>query len=139
MPRKSPDAKSAMYFRTGAKAPAPPAHLPTECKATWKAVTASRPPDFFTVGSLPLLESYCHTLMMHRYYTKLWTNDAVNRDRFTEAIVKLNASLAQLATKLRLAQTSIDRRAGILSEVEPSIDGNVIRADLLFGGTGQGK
>jgi hypothetical protein len=33
-----------------------------------------------------------------------------------------------------LSISSIDKRSGILDEREPDIEGNVIKADLLFGG-----
>jgi hypothetical protein len=102
----------------------------------WKIITASRPPDFFNSGNSALLEAYCTTLVMHRFYVMMWRENPASRDH-VRSLTMLNASLAQLATKLRLANTSIDKRSGILTEKgdpEPTGErGNVIRADVLFG------
>jgi hypothetical protein len=143
MPRISADARAGAYYRAKGKPPAPPAHLDPQSKAIWRTITASRPPDFFTAGSLPLLEAYATSLVMHRWYMDLWRTDPVNRDGFVKPITALNANLAMLGTKLRLAITSIDKRSGILTEREPSIDGQgdgtVIDGSLLFGGSQEGR
>jgi hypothetical protein len=138
MPRKSPESIAAAYYRTKGKAPAPPAHLDADAKRIWQQITASRPPDFFTVGALPLLEAYVTALVMHRWYMDLWKRDAINRDGFVKPIAALNANLSMLATKLRLAITSVDKRSGILTEKgDVTTEDNVIKADILFGGNVQ--
>jgi phage terminase small subunit len=143
--RRSAEDRSAACWRVGGKPPAPPAHLDDDAKKIWKAIAASRPPDFFTPGALPLLEAYCTALVMHRWYLDSWRRDQLNRDNFVKHIAALNASLSMLATKLRRAITSIDKRSGILIEKgDPSKwmpGGNVTKfrdRDVLFGG-GQEK
>jgi hypothetical protein len=78
---------------------------------------------------------------MRRFYQRIWDTDPINRDATVKHLVALNNSLAQLATKLRLAITSVDRRAGILTEKGDPLktDGNVIKAGVLFGGPGKTK
>jgi hypothetical protein len=135
MPRKSPEAIAGMYQRHAGKSMSPPSHLEPDVAAIWKAVAGSRPPDFFNVGNAPLLEAYCEALVMQRFYVGIWRDDP-NKDH-VRSITMLSTTLASLATKLRLANTSIDKRSGILSEQgdpEPTGEtGNVIRADVLFG------
>jgi phage terminase small subunit len=116
MPRKSVEDLAAAYYRTKGKAAAPPPHLDDGAKAIWRQITRSRPPDFFTAGSLPLLEAYCVALAMHRWYANLWRTDFTNRDNFVRHIASLNSSLSMLAVKLRLTNSSIDKRSGKLTE-----------------------
>jgi hypothetical protein len=132
MPRKSPDAIAAAYLRTGGKPMPPPDHLEPDVAAIWRVITASRPPDFFNPGCAPLLEQYCTTLVMCRFYARMWRERPKDRD-YVRSVTMLNTSLSMLATKLRLANTSIDKRAGILTErgsATEERDGKV----LLFGG-----
>jgi phage terminase small subunit len=140
MPRRSAEDRSAASYRAKGKPPVPPAHLDPQAKVVWRTIAASRPPDFFTPGSLPLLESYVTALVMHRWYMNLWRTDSINRDNFVKPITALNVNLSMIATKLRLAITSVDKRSGLLTEREPTVDGlggddNV----LLFGGPHEGR
>jgi hypothetical protein len=135
VPRRTPEDIAAAYLRTGGKAPEPPAHLDAKSKQVWRIIASSRPPDFFTAGSLPLLEAYVVALVMLRFYHAEWCRDQTN-DGYLKAITALNNSLATLATKLRLSISSIDKRSGLLTEKgDPpsSEDGKVIH-DVLFGG-----
>ena len=70
---------------------------------------------------------------MHRFYITLWRQDRTNSD-YLKAITMLNSSLSQLATKLRLAITSVDKRAGILTEVERPPEERDAAVRYLFGG-----
>jgi hypothetical protein len=133
MPRRSAEARVGAYFRTGGKPLGPPAHMTADTKRIWHVITASKPPDYFSPASGPLLEAFCEALVMHRFYMSMWREDRANAG-YLKSICMLNASLSQLATKLRLAITSIDKKSGILNEREagPSDGGNI----LLFGGHG---
>jgi hypothetical protein len=126
MPRKSPEAKAAMYWHTKGKPLEPPADMDAAVKRVWRVIASSRPPDFFNAGSAPLLEAYCETIVMLRFYRTMWRDDRTNPD-YLKAIVALNSSLAQLSTKLRLSISSIDKRSGILDEKEPVEPDNVLR------------
>jgi hypothetical protein len=131
MPRISHEARSASYYLSGGKPPEPPSHLSVKAKAIWRGIARSRPPDFFTAGALPLLEAYVETIVVRRFYTEMWARDRGNAD-YVKALVSINSSLSQLATKLRLANTSIDKRSGHLTERgDPAPDAANV---LLFGG-----
>jgi hypothetical protein len=121
MPRKSPEARAAMYWRTRGKPLEPPADMDAAVRRVWRVIASSRPPDFFNAGSAPLLEAYATALIMLRFYHAMWRDDRTNPD-YLKSIVALNSSLAQLATKLRLSISSIDKRSGILDEKEPTDD-----------------
>jgi hypothetical protein len=116
MPRISAEARSAANYRCKGKAPSPPPHLDPESKRIWRSICHSKSVDYFSAGSEPLLEAYVTSLVTHRFYMNMWHTDTFSRNEYVKAIVGLNNSLAQLATKLRLAITSVDRRAGILME-----------------------
>jgi hypothetical protein len=136
VPRKSAEDRSAAYWRTGGKPIAQPAHLDGKVRAVWRVITASKPPDYFSPASAPLLESLCEAVVMRRFYSGLWHRAPDNHD-YVRAITSLNGSISQLSTKLRLALTSIDKRSGLLTENEPAVDAddNVI----LFGGAGPAR
>jgi phage terminase small subunit len=131
MPRRSPEARAAAYYRTGGKSPPAPDHLSPKAKRVWREITASRPPDFFTRGSWPLLAQYCELDVLQQGYLTMLRDDPLNPE--VQAVtIKMAASLCQLATKLRLAITSVDKRSGLLTEKgdpEPR-QGD----DTLFGG-----
>jgi hypothetical protein len=136
MPRRSADDVAAAYLRTGGKPLEPPPDMEASAKRIWRIIAASRPPDYFNAGSAPLLEAYVEAIVMHRFYTGMWRHDRGNPD-YLKAITACNASLSMLATKLRLAITSIDKKSGVLTEkgdLTPTGEpGNVIKADVLFG------
>jgi phage terminase small subunit len=143
MPRKSAEDIAGAYYRTEGKPPVAPEHLSPQAKKLWREITSSRPPDYFTAGATQLLEAFCQTTEMHRFYMSVWAHDRTNVD-YVKAIATLNASLSTLATKLRLALTSVDRRAGILTEKgdvaadgAPLYGSNITKfekRDVLFGG-----
>jgi hypothetical protein len=96
-------------------------------------------------GATYLLEAFVETIVMHRFYIDMWKRDPGNRETL-RSITMCNNSLAQLATKLRIANTSVyDKKAGILQERgdidvdrdEPLHGSNVTkldRSDVLYGG-----
>jgi hypothetical protein len=132
VPRKSAEARSAAYLRSAGKPLAPPRHLEASVRRVWLSITRSKPPDYFSAASAPLLEALCEAVVMRRFYADLWHRQVFNREDYVKPLVALNSSIAQLSTKLRLAVTSVDKKSGILTEggdPEPR-DGNVV----LFGG-----
>jgi hypothetical protein len=137
VPRKSIEAVSAAAYRAGGRPPAPPSDLSTKAKQLWRRIAASRPPDYFCPAGQLLLASFC----------ELQTTQAVNlqmlRREPTDAQWQKQAAAMQmvlnaLAVKLKISPSgNLKRNAGIISEreVDTDDDGNVIRADLLFGGS----
>jgi hypothetical protein len=65
MPRKSAASLAVVTPLPGPRA-APPPRLTPEAAALWKAVVATKPAEWFTEDSLPLLESYCTATVMFR-------------------------------------------------------------------------
>jgi phage terminase small subunit len=58
MPRLSPEARGALLYQQGSKAPAPPKHLSAEARALWRTITHAYPVDYFQPGADLLLESF---------------------------------------------------------------------------------
>jgi hypothetical protein len=95
---------------------AAPAELTSDQSATWRAVVASRPIDWFDAGSAPLLISYCRVVAAQRVLataidafdaTTLSTPDGSNTYRRLVALQEAQAKLAiKLATAMRLSQHS---------------------------------
>jgi hypothetical protein len=138
MTRQSAESRSASAYLAGSAPPPPPKHLSKTVAAVWTDIAASKPPDFFDAGSQPLLEQYCVMIIHGR---------ALNRriDRLVKAGAweelkpwekrrnQLNATLATLATKLRLSiQALVDRRSRGLLERGQQPDGK--KQDPLLGG-----
>jgi hypothetical protein len=96
----------------------------------WKEIAASRPPDFFTRGSWPLLEQYCEMAVLQEGYLAMLRDDPLNPE-LQAVTIKMAAALNATATKLRLAITSVDKRSGMLTEKEPAPGPS---DDTLFGG-----
>jgi hypothetical protein len=131
MPRRSAEDRAGAYFRTGGTPPLPPKHLSVKAKALWREITASRPPDFFTRGSWPLLEQYCEMSVLQGDYLRMLRADPLNPE-VQAVVIKMAAALNATATKLRLAITSVDKRSGMLTEKgEPEAGPS---DDTLFGG-----
>jgi hypothetical protein len=134
MPRLSPEARGALLYRQGAKAPAPPKHLRAEAKALWRTITHAYPVDYFQPGADLLLESFVETVLMRRFYASLLKNDPASPE-YLKAITMLANSMNQTAQKLRLANSSrLFKRSGILDEVDtkPIAEGDNVHR-LLFG------
>jgi hypothetical protein len=122
MSRQSAESKADAMLRAGSAPPKPPKHLPKAAAAIWLEIAASKPADFFDVGAQPLLEQYCllivHARAMNRRMERLvrcgkWDDLKPWEKRRNQ----LNASLATLATKLRLSiQALVDRRSRGLLE-----------------------
>jgi hypothetical protein len=137
MPRKSPENRAASYFRAGGQPPAAPGHLSPAARKLWQSIVAVRPPELFQPGARELLVQYCEmSILQQGYLARL--RDAPDNPELQATVMKMSAALCQLATKLRLAQTSIDKRSGLLTETEPEQPKGK-SGDLLYGGDGLGK
>lgn len=101
---------------TASDRPQPPEHLtPWQC-SLWRSVTATKPADWFTDDSLPLLEAYVEAALTHRNVSGalramdpacLSDEDQVRHyDRLAGMQTKVAGSLAQLAMKMRLSQSA---------------------------------
>jgi hypothetical protein len=133
MSRLSAEARGALLYQQGSKAPAPPKHLSAKAKALWRDITHAYPVDYFQPGADLLLESFVEMVLMRRFYASLLKDDPGNPE-YLKSIVMLANSMNQTAQKLRLANSSrLFKRSGILDEVDTKPtgegDGNV----LLFG------
>ena len=53
------------------KRPDPPKELSSEEKETWKAVTATKPPDWFRKDTHPLLVAFCKHIEVARHIDRL--------------------------------------------------------------------
>jgi hypothetical protein len=96
--------------------PEPPEELTAEQAEIWRAVTATKPPAWFTPDSYPLLVAYCCLVTDFRNVESLlagfepgWAGDKDGLERYAKLLqlrCMLSGRLAQLATKMRLAQQS---------------------------------
>lgn len=93
---------------------APPEDLSADARAEWVRIVASKPADWFDVGSAPLLAQYCNVAVQARAIAAK-VNDALARATETEwrfkryeklcALQKtLTLQLKSLAASLRLSQ-----------------------------------
>lgn len=97
----------------------PPDTLTESQKATWRAVCATKPVDWWKADSAPLLEAYCKAV--DHYRTAASRLDSVDPEMEIPGYAKLVATvatqarlLASLATDMRLTQQSryTDKAAG---------------------------
>jgi phage terminase small subunit len=132
MPRKSPEEKAAAYWRQGRNPRPAPKHLSTEAAKLWRDIVASRPPDLFSPGNYELLAQYCELSVLQEGYLAMLREDPQSPE-YQATVCRVASTLCQLATKLRLALTSIDKRAGILTEREPVAEPQRGKRAVLFG------
>jgi phage terminase small subunit len=130
MARQSAEDRAAAYWRARGKPPAPPSHLSPKARKLWREIVASRPPELFAPGSTELLAQFCELSIQQQGYLT-WLREDPRNPEIQQTVCRVGNTLCQLATKLRLALTSIDRKAGILAEREPEVDD---KDDTLFGG-----
>ncbi len=114
MPRKSAEDRAAAAWRARGEPPPPSKHLGRKAKAIWREIVKSRPPDFFPISILPLLEGFCVASVAARELAV-----AVEADPNDKATADVWISFAKvqatLATKLRLVNTA-SRPSGIHAE-----------------------
>lgn len=98
------------------QAPEPPKELTAEQAETWRAIVATKPVAWFTPDSFPLLVAYCRLTGDARNIEALlagfdpaYADDKDGLERYRTLIqmrCQVAGRLAQLATKMRLAQQS---------------------------------
>jgi hypothetical protein len=101
----------------GAEPPDPPAGLTGEAAQVWRDIVASLPPDWVSVANSPLMEGFCRHVAASRRVAQLIeveeASDAFNLDDFGRLLAmqeRETRAMATLATKLRLARSSVDDR-----------------------------
>ena len=105
--------------------PEPPAELAPEEKETWKAVTATKPPDWWRPDTYPLLISYCkHVANAKRidWLLEGYSNDQIKKkefkwdnwiawlaclDKMLKARDRESRALVNLARAMRLSQQAM--------------------------------
>ena len=94
--------------------PDPPEHMSDEATAIWRSITNSLPADWFTPGTLPLLEALCGLTVSQRNIAKALRrieddDNDFERDSWERVIKQLgevSGRIATLATRLRLTPQS---------------------------------
>ncbi len=94
--------------------PEPPAHLGDEAAERWRAIVSTLPADWFSPGSLPLLEALCALAVSQRRTAealeKLEAGDGeFDEDqwrRFQRQLGEMSSRISTLATRLRLTPQS---------------------------------
>jgi hypothetical protein len=141
MPRKSAEARSAAYWRSGTKPPAAPKILSPSAAALWRKIVVTRPPDYFTPATLEMLAQFCEISITQRLNFERLRRDPLNTE-IQRNVARLQQIINSTAVKLRLAtSSSVDKKSGILDEREPDLsdDGDNVITDVLFGGPGRVK
>ena len=94
--------------------PDPPDKMGEDAEAIWRAVVNSLPADWFTPGTLPLLEAFCGLTVSQRFTLRALqriereAND-FRRDeweRILKQLGEISGRIATLATRLRLTPQS---------------------------------
>ena len=101
---------------TASDRPKPPKHLDEWQAALWVSVTSTKPADWFSDETLPLLEAYVEAATVHRKtsaalarYTAdmLSVPESLNQfDQLTKIQTRATGMMAQMAIKMRLAQST---------------------------------
>jgi phage terminase small subunit len=111
------------------KHPSPPSHLSKNAKKVWGDIVGCRPADFFSPGSLHLLEQFCVAVVQQRKYAVMMEDDHLDKGA-VEQFVRLGALLNTTAQKLRLSiQSALRTDSGKNHERQ-----NHDSASLLLGG-----
>lgn len=96
--------------------PEPDACLTSEQKEIWRAVVSTKPHDWWSADSVPLLISYCKAITEHKKVSEiieqtdiasLKSTESLKRyDRLTKMQDRQARLMTLLATKMRLSQQS---------------------------------
>jgi len=96
--------------------PEPPDCLNDEQKVLWRSVTATKPPEWFTDETLPLLRAYCEADLVHRQVSdrlKRFDTTLLADPEMLGLYATLSrlqtaqaGSMSSLAVKMRLSQSS---------------------------------
>lgn len=88
----------------------PPATLTDGEVAIWRAVVASKPSEWFSADSSPVLEAYCQVVENYRRTAKALAEtpptDLSAYKLLTELATKQTGMIVKLATSMRLTQQS---------------------------------
>ena len=114
MPRRSAEDRAAATWRARGEPPPPPKHLGRKARAVWREIAKSRPPDFFPIGALPLLESFCAASVATRELAVAVESDPSDKGA-ADAWIAFAKIQVSLATKLRLVNTA-SRSSGVHDE-----------------------
>ena len=123
MNKRKPGPKSAAELSVKisaleVKRPKPPEELSSEEKETWKAVTGTKPSDWFRSDTYPLLISYCKHVENAKHVDHLietFNFDGIKNDfdlwlcldKLLRARDRESRALVNLARSMRLSQQSI--------------------------------
>ncbi len=94
--------------------PDPPEHMGDEAVAIWRAVVNSLPADWFTPGTLPLLDALCGLTVSQRFTIRSLQviergGDDFDRDeweRLLKQLGEVSGGISTLATRMRLTPQS---------------------------------
>ena len=94
--------------------PDPPDHMGDDAVAIWRAVVNSLPADWFSPGTLPLLEAFCGMTISQRYTLRALRRIEQNADDFErdewertlKQLGEVSGRIATLATRMRLTPQS---------------------------------
>ncbi len=128
MKKRKPGPKSAAELGVKisaleVKRPKPPEELSSEEQATWKAVTATKPPDWWRPDTWPLLTAYCSHVENAKRIDRLLTavrsdeymrdddldfTDYLNcLDKLLRARDRESRALVNLARSMRISQQAL--------------------------------
>jgi len=100
-----------------ARRPGPPADLAADPAKVWRDIVESVPADWVTPANAPLMASYVRHVVAGRRIARLIeveeASDAFNLTNYARLLglqERESRTLATLATKLRLARSSVDDR-----------------------------
>jgi len=94
--------------------PEPPEHLGDNAAEIWRAIINSLPADWFSPGTLPLLEAMCSLAVSQRYTVRslqVLERDGADFDRgewerLQKQLGEVSGRIATLATRMRLTPQS---------------------------------
>jgi phage terminase small subunit len=94
--------------------PEPPAHLGDDAAEIWRSITNSLPADWFSAGTLPLLEALCGLTVSQRNTIRALQriereDNDFERDEWERVLKQLgevSGRIATLATRMRLTPQS---------------------------------
>jgi hypothetical protein len=108
--RPSAASLSVVAIAMGAR-PEPPAGIPERQVVLWRNITATKPPDWWKEGNLPLLLAYVQAVDTHERLIKeqdaMPVQPVAEFKALAELVVKQAKLLETLATKMRLSQQSM--------------------------------
>ncbi len=100
-----------------ARRPGPPADLAADPAKVWRDLVASLPADWVSVANAPLMAAFCRHVTAARRIAELIEveekSDAFNLASYGQLLSmqeRESRAMATLATKLRLARSSVDDR-----------------------------